>query len=116
MLPIWKLPLSFGGYFGFSGNGYNNSEYDIHYNVFKINFGGEAKYHIMMPVENLDLYAGAKLGAALALGNKEFATTPIAPFDYNFIVGANYYFTKNIGVNAEFGYPVWLKVGASIKF
>lgn len=116
MLPIWKLPLSFGGYFGFSANGYNNSDANIHYNIFKINFGAEAKYHVMMPVENLDLYAGTKLGAALALGDTAIATAPIVPFDYNFIVGASYYFTKNIGVNAEFGYPVWLKVGASIKF
>ena len=111
VVPIWKLPFTFGGYVGLDTWGYNGQEDS--YTSIVIHTGAEAKYHVLMPVENLDLYAGAKIGGAIAIG--DHATVP-SPMDFNPIIGANYYFSKNFGANAEFGVPTWLKVGFSYKF
>lgn len=110
-VPIWKLPFSFGGYVGIDSWGNNGK--DNFYTSVVIHTGAEVKYHVMMPVENLDLYAGIKMGGVIAIG--EYATVP-SIFDFNTIIGANYYFSENFGANAEFGVPTWLKVGFSYKF
>lgn len=116
IVPIWKLPFSFGGYAGFNMNGYNGKNGDESYTNASLSIGGEIKYHIMMPVEILDLYAGIKTGANIPFGGHAGDITVYSPFDFEGILGANFMFTKNTGLNVEFGVPVWLKAGVAIKF
>ncbi len=120
--PVWKLPFTFGGYAGFHGYGYKVlSHYDNHLNpvydkksCWAVFFGGEAAYHIQLPVETLDVYAAARVG-----GNIPFIRPGTLLFlDYFNIggaIGANWYFAKAFGVNVEIGYP-FAKAGVTFKF
>lgn len=110
-LPIWKLPFSWGGFYGLNIGGANGNGWN--YSLFSMNFGGQVKYHVLLPVDNLDVYAGIRLGANLAFSN---AWNPYFGFYYDGFLGAHYFLNDNFGFVAEFGYPVWLKAGISLKF
>lgn len=101
--PIWKLPFSFGAFFGTKMAFGNSFKFDA-------DFGGQVKYHFMLPVEGLDTYIGVRLGV-------DAFNFTYWSFYYAGFAGVTYYFaSKNFGIVAEFGYPVWAKVGISLKF
>ena len=102
--PIWKLPFSFGGFFGTKMAFGSIFKFDTE-------FGAQAKYHFMLPLEGLDTYVGVRLGAYA------YSLFSVWGFYWSGFAGATYYFaSKNFGIVAEFGYPVWAKVGISLKF
>ena len=118
-LPIWKLPFSLGGFYGLNIGGANGNGWN--YSLFSMNFGGQVKYHVLLPVDNLDVYAGIRLGAKISIGetkyvNYSFKDPSGSGFYFSTFLGAHYYLNKNFGFVAEFGYPVWLKAGISLKF
>ena len=111
--PIWKLPFTFGGYAGIRGYGWEdqNGTKAKYLGVF---FGGEAEYHVMLPPENLDLYATTRIGANIPFVKPGSYWEP----DYFHVgeaIGATWYFGKVFGLNLEFGYP-FSKFGVSFKF
>ena len=119
---IWKLPFTFGGYAGFHGYGF---EYD-HWNneegrwerkspaAWGVLFGAEAAYHVMMPIDFLDLYVSSKIGFHVPFSKPEQHWVSDY-FHFDEAIGANFFFAKNFGLNVEIGYP-FTKVGVSIKF
>lgn len=118
-LPIWKLPLSWGGFFGANFGGGHGDYWE--YSMFYAHFGGQVKYHVMLPVKNLDVYAGVRLGATLGRTvtktyGEERSDTSGSGFHWSTFLGAHYYLNNTFGFVLEFGYPVWAKTGVSIKF
>ena len=117
--PIWKLPFSWGGFFGVNIGGASSDV--AKYSMFVMNFGGQIRYHIMLPIEKLDVYTGIRLGAKIAVAktkvndvtNKDLSGSG---FYWSTFIGAHYYLNKTFGFVLEFGYPVWAKTGVSIKF
>lgn len=110
--PIWKLPFSFGGYFGL---GLNNYHYAVgNYTHGLIYTGGSATYHMQMPVENLDLYSGIKTGVLIDF-SKYYSNGAHFAFDFGFNMGASWFFSEGFGVNLELGYPM-CKAGVVFKF
>lgn len=127
-LPIWKLPLSWGGYCGFNASGANSSILSA--GGFYFSFGGQVKYHVMLPPEKLDVYAGVRLGATIGadrvkitapiggfIGNINYDQVNTSPAGFYFggFIGAAYYVMSGFGFTVEFGAPVWVKAGISIK-
>lgn len=120
--PIWLLPFTFGGYLGVDGYGCKTGG---DYNSWvRTSFGGLAKYHVQLPVEKLDVYLGLKLGLSIwnnkwdydnSNGTNNSGSDSTWYFDGNYVLGASYYFTNLIGVNAELGYP-YTRVAVAVKF
>lgn len=116
--PIWILPFSFGGYLGFDGYGWKS---DGESNTWtRTSLGGLAKYHVQLPVEKLDVYLGLKMGVSIwnnkwDLDNDNSGSDVIWHFDGNYVLGASYFFTDLIGINAELGYP-YTRVAVAVKF
>lgn len=131
---IWLLPFGFGGYFGYSGYGWKAENYEGGYYVKStasrnyINFGALVNYHVKLPIEKLDVYTGIRTGIQIRHDNvdietnipyqsgKQSNTDTNTYFDFNYRLGATYFFTKLIGVNVETGYPVFLNASLSLKF
>ena len=118
-LPIWKLPFSWGAFAGSNFGGASGK--DLTYSMWFFNFGGHVKYHVLLPVENLYVYAGFRFGASIGQGitnsnGVEYVDVTGSGFYWSGFLGAHYYLNKNFGFIAEFGYPVWLKAGISLKF
>ena len=68
---LGELPLGFGGFIGYSQDKMKESasfgvedvpDYEWKGEMNYINLGALANYHIQVPVEKLDLYAGLRLG------------------------------------------------------
>lgn len=120
--PIWKLPLSFGGYAGIHGFGYKkidhytSEEQPVYktYTYWGVFFGAEAAYHIQLPPESLDVYAVTRFG-----GNIPFVKNrELSHYDYIHFgeaLGASWFFGEHAGLNIEFGYP-FSKCGVILKF
>ena len=125
------VPLGFGFEAGYVGHGYtyyNNylNDKDVYsWNNFVV--AALANYHINLPVDNLDVYAGPRLGAVLVIRDYKYynngnlvenssGTTTYVDFWGGVVLGATYYFSDSFGVNLEVGYPLIAKVSASFKF
>ena len=107
--PIWKLPFTFGGYAGFHGFNYGND-----YSYWGVFFGGEIEYHVMLPPEELDVYAATRIGGSIPFVKN--GTFSLADYYHaGGAIGANWFFNKGFGVNLEFGYP-FTKFGVTFKF
>lgn len=81
-------------------------------------------FHAPLGLEKLDVYAGLPLGftsiKATPFGTNNFVFEPLkGGFAWGVMAGANFYFTKNIGVFAEGGYgknlPL-INAGLAVKF
>lgn len=137
-LQCGPAPLSFGleiaymgsrsQYFYTTAGATGNRVMDTHNNLF---FNLIVNYHInILAVDNLDVYAGPRLGLRLdivnhtdhhydpAIGgyidNTTVNTLPL--FDAGGVIGATWYFSDSFGVNAEVGFPVFLRGGVTFKF
>lgn len=121
---IWVLPFGFGGFFAYDG--YLDKEtvegYEYAEAVNNLYFGGLIKYHVQLPVENLDVYARTYLGAKVHMWeadnnytNKK-SSDPKTYFYSEWGLGATWYFSDLFGVNVELGYPTIVKAGVSLKF
>ena len=116
---IWVLPFGFGGFFAYDGSldketveGYEYAEA-----VNNLYFGGLIKYHVQLPIENLDVYARTYLGANVHMWeNSEKSSDTKTSFYSEWGIGATWYFSDLFGVNVELGYPTIVKAGVSFKF
>ena len=110
---VGKLPFTFGGYAGFFCNGTHYTDPAINDTFYgAVYTGAEALYHISLPPAGLDVYAGARAGVQIYVGDVSGVS-----FDWGVVaLGARYFFTKAFAVNLEFGYPNWVKAGVTFKF
>jgi hypothetical protein len=126
-LPI-KLPISVGGmaalyqwkweyiYRDNAGNYHDITEIRTIFNA-----AGRANWHWAFPVDWLDFYTGVHAGYRYGFVdvNKQVpghVVNATNKFDWGTQAGAHFYFTKNLGAMAEFGYPYWIKAGVAFKF
>lgn len=100
-----NLPFTFGGFVG------ANFVLGNYFSV-DLALGGSAAYHIRLPLDKFDLYAGLKIGLRLYLGNWYYRKVGI---DWGLNIGASYFFSDAFGVNVELGYPGF-KGGVIFKF
>lgn len=146
------LPLGFGGFIGYSQDKMKETASvagwvdapDIEWKgeMNYINLGALANYHIQVPVEKLDVYAGLRLGLevwnwkvdykqpvlitiygnddSLSYQGYEIKKESIKKNGTNFYAGINfgasYFFTEKFGANIEVGYPQLIKIGGTAKF
>ena len=97
------LPFTFGGTAGFT----------FASGISIVNVDALAKYHFNFGIEPLDVYAGVMLGAYGAFPR---GYNPYFNFDYGGFAGATWFFTDNMGVTLETGYPYWLNAKFTLKF
>ena len=119
-------PLGFGLELDYAHRTYKYSYYDYDYKNFYNDWHilTFANYHINVPVEKLDVYAGLKIGAYIYSYTHEEtyagATTTdpahvYGSFEFGGVAGATWYFSEAFGVNLELGYPFLAKVSATFK-
>ncbi len=116
-------PLGFGlelDYAHRTITGHSYYDYKYFYNNWHIlTF---ANYHINVPVEKLDVYAGLKIGALIHSYQYTYAGTTTdssgvyGTFEFGAVAGATWYFSEAFGVNLELGYPFLAKASATFKF
>lgn len=134
-LQCGPVPLGFGLFAEYSGrsnysyyslNGYNSNR-KTEYNNY-LACGVFVNYHVNIPVKNLDLYLGPKVGVNIDFiqtkntyiqgGRWQESKENSTDFALYLggTLGASWYFTEKIGANLEVGYPVFAKINASVKF
>ena len=123
-LPIGGLPFTLGGIFGLTTSHweYGAVEWDYTMTAFGVRFG----YHPNFGVKNLDAYVNVELGywavsskASVSTGSSSAsAGASGGTLLYGANVGAQYFFTKNIGAFAELGYSAltFARIGLALKF
>lgn len=109
--------IGVGAYVGVAGYKYVEDK------LFRMTVGARAAFHYQF-IDKLDTYAGIMLGLDIRNFKDYYYYTPDELADrytkmglaHSEFVGARYYFTDNIAVNAEFGYGIsYFSVGASFK-
>ncbi|MDY2616791.1 MAG: outer membrane beta-barrel protein [Treponema succinifaciens] len=148
---LGELPLGFGGFIGYSQDKMKETasfgvedvpDYEWKGEMNYINLGALANYHIQVPVEKLDLYAGLRLGLEFWNWKVDYKYPSYEPVygSYGYLVsykyktekesikkngtnfyaginfGASYFFTEKFGANIEVGYPQLIKIGGTAKF
>ena len=84
--------------------------------------GARASWHFNLPVSQLDLYAGVFMGYTYFASNTNRLTSlGYNPLNYGGLayggqVGAHFYFTRNLGLLVEAGYPFVARAGLALKF
>ena len=123
-LPV-GVPISVGAMFAFSR--YEDSYSwlrDYKWTFTYLTFAGRGNWHWNLPVNGLDLYTGLSLGyqhgiVSYSGPDQDYANyrgSSVSDLYWGFQAGAHYYFTNNIGVMAEVGYPIYIKAGLALKF
>jgi len=107
-----KLPFFFGGYVGYSGQGYPNDW------LSRIPLGFRFGYHFNWGVDKLDTYAVTTAGWVIHARTPPPSYIDPGEFFFGINVGARYYISKGFGFWAEAGYNAlsFLDVGISFKF
>ena len=111
-LPV-GVPISVGGAFGFTRR-VDRWGVGVSANYFTPQL--RANWHWGFPVQWLDFYTGLGLGVDIRNVSWEGESDTDVRFYYGMQVGAHFYFTDNIGVVAETGFPYYLKAGLALKF
>jgi hypothetical protein len=115
-LPV-KVPISVGGLVAYHRVKYETVSGDTAWN--NLGILARANWHWGFPVSWLDFYTGITMGymGSFATGyNASWYGGAYNPFEIGAQAGAHFYFTKNIGAFAEFGYPYWINAGLALKF
>jgi hypothetical protein len=120
-LPV-SVPISVGGMFAFYQFG---DEYKFGTKTYTetwtyVTFGARGNWHWGFDIDWLDLYSGLFLGWQIAKwdwdGGSGYTGDDISLPAFGGQVGAHFYFTPNVGVVAETGFPFFLKAGLALKF
>ena len=111
--------IGVGAFLGYASAEYRQAGFGFDYNYI---LGGVLGNYHFVNKENLDVYAGAKLGyvsiSSEAVGTAGLftASSEASGLLYGGQVGARYWFSDKFGVNAEVGYGVALvKAGLTLK-
>lgn len=109
---------------GVIGNSFGSRKYstDGKTKIFAISFAVNGYYHFnkLIPVEKLDVYAGAGLGLVSISTKDDDLNVDDTNVDFNLngLVGARYYFTNSFGAYAEISYDgmSYSNIGVSLRF
>ena len=117
-LPV-QVPISVGGLFAMYQYGYKwSSTYKWTWTDMTI--AARGNWHWGFDISWLDLYTGISLGYTISKWKSEpswsGSVSDYSGFYFGGQAGAHFYFTKNIGLDVEFGAPYWLKAGIALKF
>ncbi len=110
---IAELPLSFGGFVGYSASKYEYYSYATLSYTYLL-MGARAAYHVDLGVKNLDSYAGVMLGYNIVTAKwddnawSDYYNAGSSYVVYGAYVGARYFFTKNLAAFGEAGYGMGL--------
>jgi len=113
--------VGIGGYLGLAAASHSGPAYKDHYSAFGMGVLGYYHFNKLIPVHQLDVYAGAGLGFV----NGHYKYDDHSPynisksyFDVNaiFKVGARWYFTQGFGVYLESGYDDMSSVNLGVTF
>jgi uncharacterized membrane protein len=121
-LPV-GVPISVGGFFAlyqYKYSWYSDSDYGWAYTF--MTFGARGNWHWGFDVSWLDFYTGIWLGWSAVTSKwygdnyvSSYRSSNYGGFDFGGQVGVHFYFTNNIGLVLEAGYP-FLKAGLALKF
>lgn len=123
-VPISDIPLSFGGYVGYTSSSEEFSwagdtwGYDYSYYI----FGARVAYHPNFNLKNVDAYTGILLGFAGAsvkeTGTASFGSSSSAGgLVTGAYVGGRYFFLPNVAGYAELGWAIgYLNLGLTVTF
>ena len=124
-LPI-SVPISVGAMFSFAQYEYSYDYLGSHsWTHTYLIFAGRGNWHFGFDIKGLDLYAGLSMGyryynyqydGADKTWADNWYTSSYSGLYWGTQAGVHYYFTKNFGVGAEFGYPIFVRAGLAFKF
>ena len=119
-LPV-GVPISVGGLFAVCSYGYKWDSYhsNAQWTWTDMNFAARANWHWGLEINWLDLYTGLSLGYTYSKFSSNYSSWEGSNYSGVFFaaqVGAHFYFTENVGIDVEFGYPYWVKAGLALKF
>jgi hypothetical protein len=108
---LWELGpgiLTIGGEFGWDFSSYHHTEYNTEYTekYMSVTVAARSTYHYGWNIKGLDTYGGIALGGRIPVYHKGYYNDPQFGLGGGFFVGASYFFTPVIGVNAELGYNI----------
>ncbi len=113
--------ITAGGYIGYEQSTDSYGLYD--WKLSQLNIMAQGNYYFAPMMEKMDIYAGLRVGYANVSSTWIYADGTKSdydwgsPFAYSIHVGANYWFSDNMAVNAELGYGIaYLNVGIAYKF
>jgi len=112
-----SIPVSVGGLMGFYQYEWRHSGVNTPWveTWTYATFGVRANWHWNIGVSWFDLYTGAFIGYNYFSWSSESKYTH-GGLDFGGQVGAHFYFAKNMGALAEWGYPFVAKAGLALKF
>jgi len=107
-----------GGYIAFSGAHNDYSHYHDRLGAFSMGFLGYYHFNKLIPLKQLDVYAGAGIGFRIFSYHYDDNRDSHSDFDPLglFKVGARWYFTPSFGVYAEGGYDGMSDVNLGVTF
>jgi hypothetical protein len=108
---LWELGpgiLTIGGEFGWDYSSYKHWESDASYTekYMSITLAARSTYHYGWNIRGLDTYGGIAIGGRIPVYHHGYYNDPGFGLGGGFFVGASYFFTPVIGVNAELGYNI----------
>lgn len=113
--------VGIGGYLGLAAASHSSPHYKDKFSAFGMGVLGYYHFNKLIPVHQLDVYAGAGLG--FVNGHYKFDdhspySTSSSYFDVNaiFKAGARWYFTQGFGAFLEFGYDNMSSVNLGVSF
>lgn len=116
--------ISIGGILGYTSSTYDLGRYngvDYSWTYTYILIGARGEYHFLENSENMDGYAGATLGYAIASfsepnGYSGYYTAGGSYMVFGVHIGLRYFFNPNIALFGELGYGVgYITVGVAFK-
>jgi opacity protein-like surface antigen len=115
-----QFGVKFSSYTDNNGNVVNG---DFKYTLTRQNIGARALFHFG-DNDDLDIYAGARFGYTIWTTNTNAPNLTLTDKTFKSrlwpqaLFGMRYYFTENIGINAEFavGPPYYMMIGINARF
>lgn len=106
--------LTVGGEFGLDYNSFKHYKQVSEYTErnMSITLAARSTYHYGWDIEGLDTYGGIAMGPRIPVFHDGFEDSPVTGLGGGFFAGASYFFTPELGVNAEVGYNItYLQAG-----
>lgn len=108
---LWELGpgvLTIGGEVGWDYSSYKHWEVDQNYkeSFMSITIAARSTYHYGWNIKRFDTYGGVALGGRIPIYHEGTYHQPGFGLGGGVFVGASYFFTPVLGVNAELGYNI----------
>jgi hypothetical protein len=96
--------ITLGGELSFRSYKENYRNYDYNHHITGISVNGNYHFNRLLTIpQNFDFYAGLNLGFYIWSSPSDYNGSHTSGLDLNAQIGGRYYFSKNAGINLEFG-------------